>query len=102
MGRILKVAVLMKSERDEDHLCSLVRQVRGIVICESISEADVIVYDVKLLTKSEKEALKAVGEFWSINEAAEKIFKSKSTLKKQLLSAREKRFASCGRQLFEI
>ncbi len=60
MGRILKVAVLMKLEWDEDYLRSLIRQGKGIVICESVPEADAIVYDVELFDQICEESIEGV------------------------------------------
>lgn len=80
--RAIKVAVLTKSAKDADYIYKLLAQGKGIVICNSVLEADAVVFEEDLLTNSEKEALKSLIEFGSVREAATKAFKTQSTLKK--------------------
>lgn len=86
----IKVAVLMKTEKDTDYICNLLSQGKAIVFCDSPVDADAIVCDTELLTKAKKEALKALADYGTIKEAAAKICKIEATIKKQLCSARKK------------
>ena len=74
----VKVAVLMKTEKDTDYICKLLSQGKAIVFCDSPIDADAIVYDSELLTNAEREALKALADL-----GASKKQSPKSTRKKR-------------------
>lgn len=100
--KTIKVAVIAKSDKDADYIRMLLSQGKSITICDSVLEADAIVFDAEILTNSEKEALKALVEHGSVREAAAKTLKTESTLKKQICSARKKLKAKTNLQAILI
>ena len=54
-----------------------------------MTQADAVIVDTEILTPAEKEVLKALADYGSVEEVAAKTFRAKATVKKHLCSARK-------------
>ncbi len=86
----MKVAVLARTEKDVAYIKYLLSQSKDITFCDDPLQADAVIVDAELLTPAEKEVLKALSDYGSVEEVAAKTFRSKATVKKHLCSARKK------------
>ena len=86
----LRVAVLAKTEKDEDYLRLLLSQGKGVSLCDNPFEADAIVIDADILTPAEISVLKALLRYGSVKQAAAQTHHAVTTFKKHLYSARRK------------
>jgi DNA-binding NarL/FixJ family response regulator len=89
-GMFMKVAVLARTEKDVAYIKYLLSQGQEIAFCDDPLQADAVIVDTELLTPIEKEVLKALADYGSIEEVAAKTFRAKATVKKHLCSARKK------------
>jgi DNA-binding NarL/FixJ family response regulator len=89
-GMFMKVAVLARTEKDVAYIKYLLSQGQEIAFCDDPLQADAVIVDTELLTPAEKEVLKALADYGSIEEVAAKTFRAKATVKKHLCSARKK------------
>jgi DNA-binding NarL/FixJ family response regulator len=86
----MKVAVLARTEKDVAYIKYLLFQGQEIDFCDDPLQADAVIVDTELLTPAEKEVLKALADYGSVEEVAAKTFRAKATVKKHLCSARKK------------
>jgi len=86
----MKVAVLARTEKDVAYIKHLLSQSKDITFCDDPLQADAVIVDAELLTHAEKEVLKVLSDYGSVEEVAAKTFRSKATVKKHLCSARKK------------
>jgi len=86
----MKVAVLARTEKDVAYIKHLLSQSKDITFCDDPLQADAVIVDAELLTHAEKEVLKALSDYGSVEEVAAKTFRAKATVKKHLCSARKK------------
>jgi DNA-binding NarL/FixJ family response regulator len=89
-GMFMKVAVLARTEKDVAYIKCLLSQGQEIDFCDAPLQADAVIVDTELLTPAEKEVLKALADYGSVEEVAAKTFRAKATVKKHLCSARKK------------
>jgi DNA-binding NarL/FixJ family response regulator len=89
-GMFMKVAVLARTEKDVAYIKYLLSQGQEIDFCDDPLQADAVIVDTELLTPTEKEVLKALADYGSVEEVAAKTFRAKATVKKHLCSARKK------------
>jgi DNA-binding NarL/FixJ family response regulator len=89
-GMFMKVAVLARTEKDVAYIKYLLSQGQEIDFCDDPLQADAVIVDTELLTPAEKEVLKALADYGSIEEVAAKTLRAKATVKKHLCSARKK------------
>ena len=86
----MKVAVLARTEKDVAYIKHLLSQSKNISFCDDPMQANAVIVDAELLTPAEKEILKALADYGSVEEVAAKTLRSKATVKKHLCSARKK------------
>jgi len=86
----MKVAVLARTEKDVAYIKHLLSQSKNISFCDDPMQANAVIVDAELLTPAEKEILKALADYGSVEEVATKTFRAKATVKKHLCSARKK------------
>jgi len=76
--------------KDVAYIKYLLSQSKDITFCDDPLQADAVIVDAELLTPAEKEVLKALSDYGSVEEVAAKTFRAKATVKKHLCSARKK------------
>ena len=86
----MKVAVLARTEKDVAYIKYLLSQSKDITFCDDPLQANAVIVDTELLTPAEREVLKALSDYGSVEEVAAKTFRAKATVKKHLCSARKK------------
>ena len=87
---LMKVAVLARTEKDGAYIKYLLSQSKEITFSDDPTQADAIIVDTEILTPAEKEVLKALADYGSVEEVAAKTLRAKATVKKHLCSARKK------------
>ena len=68
----MKVAVLARMEKDVAYIKYLLSQGQEIDFCDDPLQADAVIVDTELLTPAEKEVLKALADYGSVEEVAAK------------------------------
>jgi len=68
----------------------LLSQSKDITFSDDPTQADAVIVDTEFLTPAEKEVLKALADYGSVEEVAAKTFRAKATVKKHLCFARKK------------
>ncbi len=86
----MRVVVWARTEKDVAYIKYLLSQSKDISFCDDPMQANAVIVDTKLLTTTEKEVLKALADYGSVEEVAAKTFRAKATVKKHLCSARKK------------
>ncbi len=86
----MKVAVLARTEKDVAYIKYLLSQSKDITFCDEPMQANAVIVDTEILTPTEKEVLKALADYGSVEEVAARTFRAKATVKKHLCSARKK------------